>query len=612
MKANIHASAGVYIAEEDRTGEKAGTTAPDTSVGSICIFAKQGPVDQVVPITGTQQMLDTFGTPDVNVAAAGSHYGIYCALEALTEMRTLLVTRVHKDARFGGLSVKLNSLPQLGPQGPQGQQGAQGTTVVTVGLESWTTGKFVDPYNPSTFFAKPLDTDIDATLSATTHNIDLFWVFGVDPRTSTSDYRVIISDVKGKTDAANPNTFRLSVVGAADVATSPKVLETFVVSLKQQLSGMGAQQFIEDVVNSKSKYIRVRANAAASEYLLPAPTGTPAVYSKDATDTHLAILKGGDSGLGFTSSEMADILNGVDEFPTDVFATPTKKISGWQLYRSKERVVTSILINGGYTIPAVQKEMMNVARDRQDAFAILDISSAAQGDRYDLTTKPIEYRTDAAYLGNADSTYGALYTPWYVVKDTFNNTVIQIPPSGHLGAIFARTDRTTAAWFAPAGIKRAYLNILDVGATYDQAARDLLVESQINPTRVIPNLGIFVWGDVTLQLRETVLSTISIRRLMLFLAFYTEITILHTVFDPLSDALKQEVLGRLVALLDPIKLGEGLISYDIICDKSNNTQDDADAGNLNIDIYLNPRMPLKRAYVRFILTRTGVTIAVVK
>lgn len=610
MKLTTHSSAGVYTSEDDRTEKKAGVVAPDTSIGSIVIFADQGPVDQVVPITGTTQMLETFGIPNVNVAAAGSHFGIYCGLEALTEMRTLLVTRVHKDARWAGLTVKLNVVPQLGAQGPQGQQGTLGTTEYNVFLQSWATGKFVDAYDPNKFVAGPAETEFDTTLNVATKLIDLFYVTGIDPREGSKNFRIAITDVRGSDDAARPNTFRIEVLGATDIASNATVLETFVVSLKNQLSGMGDQLFLEDVINGKSKIIRVRANLAATAmYSMPSPVSPATKFEKSGDGLSFGILTSGSNGLDFSAGEMADILNGIDTFPTEVFPTATKKSSGWQLYRNKERVVTAIMINGGYTIPAVQKEMLEVAKARQDAFAILDIANASQGTRYDLTTKAIEYRKDVANLGNVDSTYGALYTPWYIVKDTFNNTTMQIPPSGHLAAIFARTDRTSASWFAPAGIKRAYLNIIDVGATYDQPARDTLVTNQINPTRVIPNLGIFVWGDVTLQLKETVLSTISIRRLLLFLAFNTEITILHTVFDPLSEALKNDVLGRLVSILEPIKLGDGLISYDIISDKTNNNQDDADAGNLNVDIYLNPRMPFKRCYVRFILSRAGVSIA---
>jgi phage tail sheath protein FI len=209
-----------------------------------------------------------------------------------------------------------------------------------------------------------------------------------------------------------------------------------------------------------------------------------------------------------------------------------------------------------------------------------------------------------------DTTYAGVYTPWIDVEDTTSGYPIQIPPSGHVAAIFARTDRTTATWFSPAGLKRGYLNILGVGNIYNQEARDIFEPAQINCIRVIPGVGTALWGDRTLQLRDTALSFISVRRLMLYIASSTERVLLSSVFDPNDDALRTDIKHSLITLLDPIKDGKGLYDYTVRCDDKNNSKNDIAAGVLNVDVFLDPVIPARKINVRLVITRTGVDLKV--
>ena len=583
----IHTSAGVYPFEDDRSLRPADGIQKTTSVAFV-IYADQGRVDQIISCKTVNEITGEFGFPNPNIGNGG-HYGLYCAIEALKECKEVLITRVHADALFGGTILSTDATSALV-------------------LNPFTTGKHVDPFDANKFALLAADTDFTATTK------DLFYIYGASPTKNSELVRIVISDVKDTTDKTSPNTFKISVFMDDKVGVNDNPLETWTVSRDRQTDGFGRQQYMEDVINGNSKFIRVRNNPAAVSATPGAtltsmlPAGTT-LLDTDAAGSPAYLVKG-DSGNTFPTIDTDDHIVGLDKFPTGVGTGLFAKKSGWQLYMDKEMVKVDVLCNAGYCYPEVQKAMITLAEHRADCFAILDIPADKQGNKFDPTAQAISYRKTPIGINGLDSSYGGLYTPWYVVEDTFNNQILQIPSSGHIAAIFARTDRIAATWFSPAGMKRGYLNILDVGCIYNQESRDALVAEQINPTRIVPGVGMAVWGDETMQIRPTALSSINVRRLLIHIGSNTENILLTSVFDPNDDFLRTEIKHALIALLEPIKNGRGLYAYTVVCDESNNLPSDVDNGILNVDIYLQPVIPAKRIYVQLIITRTGVSIKV--
>jgi hypothetical protein len=623
MASVVKASAGVYIEVEDRS--RVASHQKQVSKGVVVLLSNQGPVDQIVKITnGPNQFLSLFGTPDASLG-----FGHQTVLTALLYMQEILITRVHHRARFGGISVT---------------KGSGG-----MGFKQWATPKDVDAYDPNMFYLDSADTDFSLTntlkqqtdaggvpmVDAGGHPImipdkyaDFFYIYGADPNKYNGNYRVAVANIKDSTDKSNPNTFQILVYSKNSAANSRPV-ETWTVSRDQQVDGYGRQQFLETVINGKSKYIRVANNALNTDKIVPSliPSDNILLYLPPVgTDpASLAYLSNGESGTTMedgspiSMTDLPIIYNGTDAFPSQIANPPTPvKNSGLQLYYEREEVKFDLLINAGITFPSVQKRMLDIAIKRGDCFVILDMPFDKQGNRFDPTTDAVDYR-DNKYGGLAvDTPYGAIYTPWIDIVDNFTGKVNTVPPSGHVAAVYCATDTNWATWFAPAGLKRALLDAIDpnfVGTKmiYHQNSRDIFEVNQINCTRVFENLGTALWGATTLQRMESAMSNVNVVRLILFLSRNIDTQLMYNVFDPNDAYLRAEIVQRLNDILEPIKLGRGLYNYNVVCagpgePNANNTYDDIALGDLNVDVYLEPTIPAKRINVKLIVNKAGVSL----
>jgi hypothetical protein len=576
-----HSSAGVYTSEKDNSQGIVQTA--QVSIGAIVFFSEIGPVDQIIEITGGQaEFLSKFGSPKYEVSL-----GHYAALQALTKMPKLLCTRVHNRAKFGGLVVTLDNSG-------------------LVSMRQFTTAKDVHPEDPNMFFMELGDADYNDVN-------DLFYIYGADPNKYNGDYRIVITDVRDEDDKSLPNTFKIQVFVKGSNSVIP--VESFVVSRSHQTDGYGRQQFLSDVINGRSRFIRVYNNDLNTTKISTSimPTMTLNYLGTTPSAVPNAYLSNGDSGLdNIPLNGLSAIIMGRDALPSNMSNpyTPYKN-SGWQLYYEREEVKFQLLINGGYTNPQIQLKMLDLCETRGDCMAILDIPFDKQGSKYDRTTDPVDYRNNPYGGLDADSSYGALYSPWYYVNDEFSGKQIWLPPSGFIAAIYAETDINYATWFSPAGLNRGMLhNVIDVGAKYKQEDRDLLVTNQICPTRVFKDIGIAVWGDVTLQKKDSATSNINVRRLLNLIKLDVEFNLQYSVFDPNDEILRSEIRQRVNNILEPIRLGRGLYTYSVVCDGTNNSVDDLANGILNVDVYLEPVIPAKRIMVQLIINRTSVKIEV--
>lgn len=362
---------------------------------------------------------------------------------------------------------------------------------------------------------------------------------------------------------------------AVYLGSSAQAVETWAVSLERRADGFGKTMYIEDVVK-RSNYIAAIVN---DEF--------DGVVDDTLVDGNFARrrVQGGSAGDRVTSAEV---------------------IFGWELYRDPENVDINILINGGWTDPAVQMKMDDIAKDRADCIAVLDMPSDKQ-----KLNDALNYRSNVGSgegLG-IDSSYSAIYTPDLRVYDPYNATDVMVPPSGHVAATYAYTDQVSKVWTSPAGMKRGSLNIRGVREVYNQGARDAFAGVQINPVRVVPGSGHYVWGDSTLQTRPSALQYINVRRMLCFIEKSISITLLYFVFDPNDSILRATIRTTIEDFLKPIKIGRGLADYEVVCDERNNPDYITDAGILNVDVYLKPILSTRIIQMTAVITKSGASFS---
>ena len=93
-----------------------------------------------------------------------------------------------------------------------------------------------------------------------------------------------------------------------------------------------------------------------------------------------------------------------------------------------------------------------------------------------------------------------------------------------MGVLASSEAKSTAVWFAPAGFNRGGLTdgaagipITNVSERLNAKDRDTLYDGRINPIASFPSSGIVVFGQKTLQERQSALDRINVRRLVIFM-----------------------------------------------------------------------------------------------
>lgn len=614
----VYERPGVFQPEQDLS-QVVRESASDTGV--IVAAFPRGPINKRILITNTKDSLTLFGNPD---PAFG--YGQYMALCALETMNKLYMTRVvSTDALASGVLINqdgsvnlsdilttglidtdqdlgIDTLYQLGV-GDGVLVNFAGTlpsisdildiTDIQVGGNSvgpltvdksgatWTiagpglsgTASTVIPSTGviSLVLASPAATGEEIDVYFTASSADrLFTVAAENPGVWGNGLKVTITDVNPLTYEFNINVFE--VVDGIEI-----LVESHTVSRKHQLDGFQRQQYLEDVVNGNSLYIRVYDNIEKADTVLP-----PEITSSVS-------LGGGDDGSAISNADL---------------------IAGWDLYANKQEVQIDILINSGYvssTDTSVQSKMKSICESRDDCFAILDspYSELSMFPTTDLTNWRLNTQ-------NFNTSYSALYSPWCEVYDSLNDTRnFPIPPSGFVAQVFARRAKNTEAWFPPAGfndglVNSSFLSFTKLTNIYSEGQQDLLYRNGVNFLRTEPGTGTAVFGDKTQLTKASALDRINVRRLLNVLKRSMNAFLKFQLFELNTEITRAQITEVLTDFLKGIKARQGLDDFIVVCDSTNNTANVRDNNQLKVDIYLKPTRSINFIENKFILTRSGV------
>lgn len=509
-------SPGIYPKETDLSQI---VTAVSSSVGAVVGASLKGPVGERTLITNVRDFISIFGEPDPSVS-----YMHYSAISFLTVARTLYVTRVvGSGATHGALELTSTTPGSIAP--------LAGLTPVA-------------PITSPTYTFQANGTIL---------------VFAIGP----GAYASTISCQVSKIDTVNtPNRITLDVFETVGGVKSK--VESWLVTKSKALDGFGSQLFCEDVINGKSKYIRVLNNSATSN--------NPFIASTDA------VLTLGVNGSAPSSGDLEGTL-------------------GWQLYNNPDDVNVNILLAGGNSTASTAIVMDGIAQGRRDAMAILNMPSASQTGSAEVT-----YRNTTL---NLNSSYSALYTPDLLIHDPYTNRDLYVPPDGYVGAVYALTDFVADPWKAPAGLNRGLVNSLGLRINYTLGQRDLLYSAGINFFRNIPGNGIAIWGQKTLRSVDSALGRVNVRRLMIVIEKSVAIALNGVAFENNNLFTRMKVVEMVDSFMRRIKARQGVYDYRVVCDDTNNSSNIIDANELHVDIYVQPQKTAEFIQLQTIITRTG-------
>lgn len=201
-----------------------------------------------------------------------------------------------------------------------------------------------------------------------------------------------------------------------------------------------------------------------------------------------------------------------------------------------------------------------------------------------------------------DSNYSATYWPWIQVRDNDNSTQLFIPPTGEVVKNIALTDNVSYPWFAVAGYSRGLVNSVKAVKKLTLDERDSLYKSRINPIATFSDTGTIIWGNKTLQTKESALDRINVRRLLLRTRKLISAVSVRLLFEQNDDQVRQDFLRLVNPILESIKKERGLYDFRVTV---SNAPEDIDANTLRGKIYIKPTRSLEYIDLEFVVTPTG-------
>ena len=365
------------------------------------------------------------------------------------------------------------------------------------------------------------------------------------------------------------NAFVIKVFKSSNLNTE---IESWLCSLDPaHLDGNGSSLYVETVLEG-SYYIRAFVNDAVESNQLP------------ASEAKGVALKGGSDGSPVTDAHM---------------------IKALKKFANKDEIKITLLIDGGWATPAYQTEMIKLAKERMDCFAILSTPISAENSA-DYKNALVSYRKNQL---NANTSYAAIITPHLKVFDYFNNRDIWAAPDGYLAGALIDAERNYEIWYPVLGYRRGILDVTDVRRTFESGDLDLLYDNGINPIRKVSGSGIVIWGQKTLQSQASALDRINVRMMLIKVEPAIEKYLENYIGEFNTSQTRAEVASIITDYLTDIQARNGCRGFKVVCDTTNNTASVIENNEMHVWTYIKPPYATEYITNKIIITPESVTLS---
>ena len=191
--------------------------------------------------------------------------------------------------------------------------------------------------------------------------------------------------------------------------------------------------------------------------------------------------------------------------------------------------------------------------------------------------------------------YAATYFPRIEKEDPLRDmNVRQFPICGVIAALYARTDRESGVWKAPAGISSSILGIKQLQFNLTDMESGTLNEQAINALRNMRDVGPVAWGVRTLRGQTNLdddYKYIQVRRLVNYIKLSIQQSISWAAFQPNDEQLWSTLRQSIGGFMKELQNQGAFYSYQVACDATTTTATDIEQGIVNISIQIAPVTP---------------------
>jgi phage tail sheath protein FI len=268
--------------------------------------------------------------------------------------------------------------------------------------------------------------------------------------------------------------------------------------------------------------------------------------------------------------------------------------------------IFNLLVIPGVVDASVWSAALDFCEDKR-AFFIMDPAPNWSADDT-FNAQGFTKVADQLNLVPHDSSHGALYFPYLKSIDPVTGQEVDLPPSGFVAGIMARTDTNRGVWKAPAGLETAVRNTTGVVATgrMTDMRQGTVNHLGVNVLRSFPGTGTVVWGARTLgtSSAQEPWRYVSVRRMALFIEQSLLRSLGWVVFEPndepLWTAIRVSVEGFMLSLFRQQAFAGSTPSqaFAVQCDGTTTTPTDVSLGVVNIVVGFRPLKPAEFVVIK--------------
>ena len=323
-------------------------------------------------------------------------------------------------------------------------------------------------------------------------------------------------------------------------------------------------------------------------------------YRTTRTNTDAYTKTGSKGSIGLTNGTFTSFITseGDNGITSDFYAY----LDGIYTFNNPEAVNINVFATPGIdlrdNISLIENAVDMIEVDRADSLYVM---TTPDTDVDGVTLIPDE-AVNLLEDSGIDSNYSATYWPWIQMNDTENNRYVWLPPTIEVMRNIALTDNVAFPWFAAAGLNRGTTNAIKARVKLKLDDRDDLYEGRINPMATFSDVGVVIFGNKTLQVKESALNRINVRRLLLQARKLISAVSIRLLFEQNDEVVRNQFLSLVNPILDNIRKERGLTDFRVVLD---DTPESIDRNELNGRIFIKPTRSLEFISIEFNITNTG-------
>tara|TARA_R100000951_G_scaffold53088_1_gene44759 strand:- start:4 stop:1944 length:1941 start_codon:yes stop_codon:yes gene_type:complete len=635
-------SPGVLVQERDLTSI---IPAVSTSIGAVAGQFTKGPLDEIVSISSEQELVETFGKPDVN-----NFEYFFSAANFLQYSNTLRVVRANQTSQVNastsgtGVLIKntddwTNNYASGGAAGNATfvarEAGAYGNTLLVAtcpnaaAFESTTTTAQQVNQSDLAVGDTTVTMDSDATAYLNVGDVVSFstTAAGTDfddgeqyrltavaatsitlvqhPRGSGGLKRVVADDSRLRRrwryydavdGAPGTSTWTSDRSGANDeihivvvdedgsVAGVPgQILETYnkVSKASDAKTPQGDDNYYANVIYTKSQYIWWTKHHASGSNWGNAASGTTFTAVNVPTSESFS---GGSDGSAVTTGQLK---------------------TAYDKFADSETVDVGLIISGKCDATHVEN-LITIAEARKDCVVF---ASPERSDVVNVTnTNTQKDNVIDFYSTISSSSYVVFDSGYKYMYDRYNDVYRYVPLNGDMAGLAARTDLIADSWFSPAGFNRGVVRgAVKLAFNPTKTQRDELYPKRINPVATFPGQGTVLFGDKTGLASPSAFDRINVRRLFITLEKAIATASKFQLFEFNDEFTRANFRNIVEPFLREVQGRRGITDFLVVCDETNNTGQVIDRNEFIAEIFIKPARSINFITLSFVATRTGVS-----